>query len=66
MEKKLLFLLVNLFLLCGGALAQTKVTGTVVSLEDVHDVAPGTITIKPKQTRGNAPKFNNNNNNEKI
>lgn len=29
-------------------------------LEDVHDVEPGIITIKPKQTRWNAPKFNNN------
>ena len=28
-------------------------------LEDVHDVEPGIITIKPKQTRWNAPKFNN-------
>ena len=31
-------------------------------LEDVHDVESGIITIKPKQTRWNAPKFNNNNN----
>ena len=29
-------------------------------LEDVHDVEPGIITIKPKQTRWNAPRFNNN------
>ncbi len=29
-------------------------------LEDVHDVEPGIITIKPKQTRWNAPSFNNN------
>lgn len=35
-------------------------------LEDVHDVEPGIITIKPKQTRWNAPKFNNNNNNVNI
>ncbi len=28
-------------------------------LEDVHDVEPGIITIKPKQTRWNAPRFNN-------
>lgn len=35
-------------------------------LEDVHDVESGIITIKPKQTRWNAPKFNNNNNNVKI
>lgn len=27
-------------------------------LEDVHDVEPGIITIKPKQTRWNAPRFN--------
>ena len=31
-------------------------------LEDVHDVESGIITIKPKQTRWNAPKFNNINN----
>ena len=31
-------------------------------LEDVHDVESGIITIKPKQTRWNAPKFNNTNN----
>ena len=29
-------------------------------LEDVHDIEPGIITIKPKQTRWNAPRFNNN------
>ncbi len=29
-------------------------------LEDVHDIEPGIITIKPKQTRWNAPNFNNN------
>ena len=28
-------------------------------LEDVHDIEPGIITIKPKQTRWNTPKFNN-------
>ena len=28
-------------------------------LEDVHDIEPGIITIKPKQTRWNEPKFNN-------
>ena len=28
-------------------------------LEDVHDIEPGIITIKPKQTRWNAPRFNN-------
>ena len=26
-------------------------------LEDVHDIEPGIITIKPKQTRWNAPRF---------
>ncbi len=29
-------------------------------LEDVHDIEPGIITIKPKQTRWNTPYFNNN------
>ena len=28
-------------------------------LEDVHDIEPGIITIKPKQTRWNSPNFNN-------
>ena len=28
-------------------------------LEDVHDIEPGIITIKPKATRWNAPHFNN-------
>ncbi len=28
-------------------------------LEDVHDIEPGIITIKSKQTRWNAPRFNN-------
>ena len=28
-------------------------------LEDVHDIEPGIITIKPKQTRWNEPRFNN-------
>ena len=28
-------------------------------LEDVHDIESGIITIKPKQTRWNAPNFNN-------
>lgn len=28
-------------------------------LEDVHDIESGIITIKPKQTRWNAPRFNN-------
>ena len=45
MEKKLLFLLVNLFLLCGGALAQTKVTGTVVTLEDREPVIGASVVV---------------------
>ena len=45
MEKKLLFLLVNLFLLCGGALAQTKVTGTVVSQEDGEPVIGASVVV---------------------
>ena len=45
MEKRLLFLLVNLFLLCGGALAQTKVTGTVVSQEDGEPVIGASVVV---------------------
>ena len=45
MEKRLLFLLVNLFLLCGGVLAQTKVTGTVVSQEDGEPVIGASVVV---------------------
>lgn len=41
----MLFLLVNLFLLCGGALAQTKVTGTVVSQEDGEPVIGASVVV---------------------
>ena len=34
MEKRLMTLLMGLFLCIGGALAQTKVNGTVVSQDD--------------------------------
>lgn len=46
MEKKLLILLVNIFLLCGGVLAQTKVTGTVVSQEDGEPIIGASIIIQ--------------------
>ena len=45
MEKRLLFLLVNIFLLCGGVLAQTKVTGTVVSQEDGEPVIGASVVV---------------------
>lgn len=45
MEKRLLFLLVNLFLICGGVLAQTKVTGTVVSQEDGEPVIGASVVV---------------------
>lgn len=45
MEKRLLFLLVNLFLFVGGVLAQTKVTGTVVSQEDGEPVIGASVVV---------------------
>ena len=45
MEKRLLFLLVNIFLLCGGVLAQTKVTGTVVSQEDGEPIIGASVVV---------------------
>lgn len=44
MEKRLLFLLVNLFLFV-GVLAQTKVTGTVVSQEDGEPVIGASVVV---------------------
>ena len=47
MEKRLLFLLVNLSpsFMWGGALAQTKVTGTVVSQEDGEPVIGASVVV---------------------
>ena len=45
MEKRLLFFLVSILLFCGGALAQTKVTGTVVSLEDDEPIIGASVVI---------------------
>ena len=50
MEKKLLILLVNIFLLCGGVLAQTKVTGTVVSQEDGEPIIGASIIIQGQRS----------------
>ncbi len=50
MEKRLLILLVNVFLLCGGLLAQTKVTGTVVSQEDGEPVIGASVLIQGQHT----------------
>ena len=46
MEKKLILLLVNLFLFVSGMMAQTKVTGTVVTEEDNEPVIGASIVIE--------------------
>ncbi len=45
MEKRLLFLLVSILVFCTGALAQTKVTGTVVSLEDDEPIIGASVVV---------------------
>ena len=45
MEKRLTMLMVSLFLFIGGALAQTKVNGTVVSQEDNQPVIGASVLI---------------------
>ena len=45
MEKRLMTMLVGLFLLVGGVLAQTKVNGTVVSQEDEQPVVGASILV---------------------
>jgi TonB-linked SusC/RagA family outer membrane protein len=45
MEKRLMTMLVGLFLLVGGVLAQTKVTGTVVSQDDGQPVVGATVLV---------------------
>ena len=45
MEKRLLFLLVNVLLFIGGAMAQTKVTGTVVSQEDGEPIIGASVVV---------------------
>ena len=45
MEKRLMTLLMMLFLLLGGAFSQTKVNGTVVSQEDGQPVVGATVLV---------------------
>ena len=45
MEKRLMTLLVGLFLLVGGVLAQTKVSGTVVSQDDGQPVVGASVLV---------------------
>ena len=45
MEKRLMMLLASLFLLVGGAIAQTKVNGTVVSQEDGDPVIGASVLV---------------------
>lgn len=50
MERKLLMLLVGLFLSLGTALAQTKVSGTVVSQDDGEPVIGASVTMQGTKT----------------
>ncbi|HEY9544257.1 SusC/RagA family TonB-linked outer membrane protein [Prevotella sp.] len=50
MEKKLLMLLVGLFCCIGAAMAQTRVTGTVVSQDDGEPVIGASVTIQGTKT----------------
>ena len=45
MEKRLMTMLVGLFLLVGGVFAQTKVSGTVVSQEDEQPIVGASILV---------------------
>ena len=45
MEKRLTMLLMGLFLMVGGALAQTKVSGTVVSQEDGDPIIGASVLV---------------------
>ena len=45
MEKRLTMLLMGLFLMVGGALAQTKVSGTVVSQEDGEPIIGASVLV---------------------
>ena len=45
MEKRLMTMLVGLFLLVGGVIAQTKVNGTVVSQEDEQPVIGASVLV---------------------
>jgi len=45
MEKRLTMLLVSLFMFIGGALAQTKVSGTVVSQDDGQPVVGASVLV---------------------
>lgn len=45
MEKRLMTMLVGLFLLVGGVLAQTKVSGTVVSQDDGQPVVGASVLV---------------------
>ena len=50
MEKRLTMLLASLFLCFGMALAQTEVSGTVISQEDGEPVIGATIMVKGTNT----------------
>ena len=50
MEKRLTMILASLFLCVGMALAQTAVTGTVVSQEDGQPVIGATVRVAGTQT----------------
>lgn len=49
MKRRLLFLLVSLFLFLGAALAQTKVTGTVVAKDDGLPIVGASVLVQGTQ-----------------
>ena len=46
MEKRLTLFFVSLFLFVGSALAQTKVSGTVLSQEDGQPIIGAAVTVQ--------------------
>ena len=50
MEKRFVFLLVNLFLFVGMAFAQTKISGTVVSQEDGEAIIGASVIVEGTKT----------------
>ena len=52
MKEKLTMMLLTLFLVCGTALAQSQVSGTVVSAEDNQPIIGASVLVQGKQHSG--------------
>ena len=50
MKKRLTMFLAGLFLILGGAIAQTRVTGTVISAEDNQPIIGATVLVQGQKT----------------